>query len=53
VFTARYEMTDALVTANKTDQNWNNAIKYVTNVLLFCPVTGIINTMYVLHNSKY
>ena len=34
MFTARYELTDALVTANKTDHNWNNAMKYVTNALL-------------------
>jgi len=53
VFTARYELTNALVTANKTDQNWNNATKYVTNVMLFWHVTGIINALYVLHNSNY
>jgi hypothetical protein len=53
VFTTRCELTDALVTANKTDQNWNNAMKYVTNLLLFCHVTGIINTLHALHNSNY
>jgi hypothetical protein len=53
VFTARYELADALVTDNRTDNNRNNAMIYVTNVLLFCHVTGIINALYVLGNSKY
>jgi len=34
VFSARYELTDALVSSNKTDQNWKNVMKCVTNVLL-------------------
>ena len=53
MFTAKYELTDALATANKTDQNWNNAMKYITNVLLFRHVTGLINALCVLRNSNY
>jgi hypothetical protein len=52
-FIARYKLIDALATANKTDQNWNNAMKYATNIILFCHVTGIISALYVLRNSNY
>jgi hypothetical protein len=45
VFTARYELTGALATVKKTEQNWDNAMNYTANMLSFYDITGIINAL--------